>query len=184
MKLFTPKIPSSYCTGTDNARRLYDNRLTPILPWERDVTLSCMFERERYIPNLTLYGGRLSALDLDNCLYCTFEGVTIDADASRYGIRVADNSNAISLDSVIFEMPARRAEIRIGHRPGSHPASNWHGCGQVILRDVRREDGKPVRVEVWDAPLPILQNSVCDIRVMNPRWVRAAKWLHKKNLLP
>jgi hypothetical protein len=149
-----------------------------------DITLALCFEREQYLPGLDITGGRYAALSLDNCFGCTIEGATIDPRASRHGILIADHSDGNWIDSVLFDSHARGADIVIGWRPGLVPSSDWNAAGINVLRDVKATDGKPVRVHVWNAPPPVVEGGNVEIRIMNPRFVRAAQWLNRKGLLP
>jgi len=149
-----------------------------------DITLALAFERDQYLPALDITGGSYAALSLDNCFNCTLEGLTVDPRHSRHGIIVADHSDNVWLDGVLFDEHARGADIVIGWRPGLVPSSGWHRAGRVTLRDVRAVDRYPVRVHVWDAPPPLVIGGHVEVRLMNPRYVRAAQWLNAKGLLP
>jgi hypothetical protein len=185
MKLFTPKSPIIGYNYPTNLPR--DGMLFPANDDDQpdaDITLALSFQREEYIAGLDVTGGRTAAIAIDNCFGCTIEGLTVDARASRHGVVIADHSDGIWLDGVLFDGEARGADIVIGWRPGVAPWSTWHRAGLVTLRDVRRSDGKPVRVHVWDADQPIVIKGNVEVRMMNPRYVRAAQWLNKRNLLP
>lgn len=178
MKLFTPKIPRTFRTGV---RPWTSDEIET--PKNYDVGLSLSFIRVEYIPGLTVEGGRRSCLDIDHCYALTLEHLIV-CPTGRHGIRIADRSENIWIDGVTFTRAARRSEILIGHRPGADPCSRWNPAGQVTIRDALRTDGKPVRIEVWDAPPPILINCDADIRMMNPRYTLFAQSLNRKGLLP
>lgn len=178
MKLFTPKPRTVFTTKPT------DPRLAPDLVHEMDITLGLSFIREYYLPAPKLAGGWWSTLTIDNCIGLSIENASIDPDG-KYGIAIADNSGGIWLDGVLFENPAKRAEIIIGHRPGMVPSSDWHHTGSVALRDLRRSDGGPVRVELWDCDEPMAVNCpTIQFIVRSRRRVKFEQWRHKKGLLP
>lgn len=152
-----------------------------------DITYPLAFRREEYFANVAYNAGRHAGIAIDNCFNCTLEGAVIThrkGTKSRHSLVIADHSDNIWIDGLVIKGRPRGAEIVIGWRPGLVPSSDWNRCGSVVLRDVTCDDGKPVRVTVWDAPMPYVQGGNVEVRMMNPRYVRAAQWLNRKGLLP
>lgn len=104
------------------------------------------------------------------CRGCTLK-------AGKYAVTIKGGCYDITLDDVVIERPAQGWEgvdIDIGNR--SHNAlGRTRG---VVLSNVRRADGKPVRVRVGWADMPVVRDSnvkILRVQSMLLRWFVLAR---------
>lgn len=132
-------------------------------PSEYDDVLKFSNARNCFVLGCHVRGGRENAIDMNrNCTNIVVED-TVLVGGDQCAVVIKGGCHNITLNRVLISPSGGPYDIELG----GWSDQSRHKTGRVVLRDVLRTDGKPVRVVVGNAEKPTIEGG--DVQIL-PFW--------------
>jgi len=164
-------IDKNYESHVSENGTVIENRIVPeqgINPGEYSDILKFSNCTAILVDDCEIHGGKEDCIDVVRGANYTVKNS--DLYPEQNGITIKGSVDGVKLDNIVFKTHGRDCDIELGQYDnywyvGRPPTRN------VVLHNIKSEDEKPVIVKVWDANVPIVENSnVRIIRIPKLIW--------------
>ncbi len=137
--------------------------------------------------NVTVHGFKAEAggrhiedgIDLNNeCHNIELAYGQVGAGRKGVAVTIKGGCSEITLRSLLITEPGRGCDIEIGN----HSNQSWRKCQGIVLEDLERADGRPVRVAWGRADRPTIVGG--NVQIAWGRTVALHLYVYAKHFLP
>jgi len=137
--------------------------LTPAIPADYEDTVKFSGWQDAVVEGCDITGGAEDCIDINRmCRDITIKDSILRITGNQ-AVTIKGGSSGISLENVVIHGAGKYAEIELGNWSDQSMAKTTG----VLLHNVSRADGKPVRVVVGVADKPLIIGGNC---VINQKW--------------